>query len=1298
MNGNVRIQWRLGPVALLACAAAFIVLVLVRASVISNLHDEWEGLRPEVVQANQSRITDLFSRKVDWLLSIAWRVKSDRELLGEALSQDAERRFRAFEVVDEYRSGQDVAVDVLDSTGMVVAWAGRSALEEGRSWLSGLRDSAVFVTRSKLHLYLSVSLFDAPTRLWIVTRTPLELRYPISNQFVQEVSFAEEAAQEIGRRVDVVLETPRSDPFSQGALRVPLHDLQGKVLGHCFVAPPTLENVIEQTNSSFTAPLSLLSGLAVLSALWVALGVVRTRSSLWIQSFLMIGLIWGARLLWLFLDFPKALLPADIFDPSKYGAPFLLGLTSSPGETLLSSLALAATMAVLYRAVRKSTASRTYEGAPRALNVGSALILALVTAVTLVCTRAYGAAVRSFVFDSSIRYDEPSSLLPEPVVLVMLGSLLALTVGLLLVYAVMIRQVQWSLTPTRGSGPRAALFWAIFFAFFTALGFVYGTVVATPQVSLGLSLALAVVTCVVLHRSDKRIASSGLGKRPLVAEALITAIVAFGFAAPVIDQKIEEKTETEILWAARELVRPAGSWLPFVLSDGLWQIIELSQDTQDREFVADEWNAFDLWARTLMSREGYNSAVILYGPQGEEIDRFAVGMTGYEQSELLQLIFELDEEVPRSFERRQPGGVVRYYGTWGTLRNDRGEVSGYVALMLSATQQSFFRGEASERLGPLGNTGVPALQSNAVYAEYIEGTVKSSNTPDLYPGRPMDEAVRTRLDSLPAQAVVREEVLGEEEVLMAYVADETTQGRAMAAGLETAGIRWTVFSAIRLLMVFLAFTGLVLMFDALSRRTVYRPLIFGFRGKLLSAFLLFTVVPLLVLGYYNREFTIERIEAGIARDLAQSLTLIERRVADFVDTEEDFAYGVTNDFCDGIATEFGVDFSVFIGHELQSSSRPELYQTEILSPRLSGTAYAAVGLLGQTYYQDVEQIGRVAYAVGYAPFRIGDRLLGILSVPTLYRQAELEEELAQRNAFVLSVYGVILVVVLLIGVLTANALSRPVHELTDASRRVARGDLDVSVAPKSRDEIGELVQSFNEMVKDLKSSRIELARAERETAWKEMAKQVAHEIKNPLTPMKLSMQHLRQAVADRARNLEDIIDRVTKTVMEQIDTLARIASEFSHFARMPERRFERCDVHQIISESVELFRHVGGLEIRTNFCDTPMILVADKDQLRRVFVNILRNSVQAMDRGGAITVETERNASEGVIRVRDTGPGIPEELRSKVFQPNFSTKTEGMGLGLALSQRIIEDLNGRIELESAVGQGTTMIITVPLAG
>ncbi len=1298
MNGNVRIRWQLGPVALVVFTASALILLLVRAVLVSNVKSEWEGLRPEVIRADQSRIAELFRAKALWLVDAAARVKADRQLLADARSADPERRFAAFKAIDTYRASLDVAIDIMDSAGTVLAWAGRSSLEDDRSWLGGLRDSSAFVTRSKLHQYLSVSLGARRAGLWIVARSPLELRYPISNQFVEEVSFAEEASRAIGRRVDLALEASEEHPAPQTAVRVPLVGLRGEILGQCYVAPPTLENVLEQTSAKFTAPLALLSGLAVLAGLMVSARIILSRSSRSPQAFLLIALLWGGRMIWLWLGFPKALLPDELFDPSRYGAPFLLDLTGSPGETFLSAVTLCLTMGVVYRLAESASARGVSAPMMTGMRLARMVGAALVVVLTLAFTRAYGAAVRSFVFDSSIRYDEPSSLVPDPVVLVMLGSILALTVGLILLYATMIRVAERAWIRSGVSVVNASLAWPSFFVLFTLLSFAYQTFLATPQIPLALSVALAVVVWFILGRRDHRAVSGEFSRRHLAGAALVLAFVSFAFAAPVLDEKIAEKTETEILWAARELVRPAGSWLPFVLSDGLSQIIELSERKDEGQFVEQEWSAFDLWARTLMSREGYNSAVILYGPQGEEIDRFAVGLTNYEQTELLQLIFELDEEVPRSLERRQPGGVVRYYGTWGTLRNELGEVTGYVALMLSATQQSFFRGEASERLGPLGNTGVPALQSHAVYAEYIEGVIESSNTPELYPGRPMDTSVRARLDSLPTQAVVQEEVLADERVLMAYVADATTTGRVVAAGLETAGIRWTVFSAIRLLLVFLAITGLVLACDAANRRDVYRPLVFGFRGKLLAAFLLFTVVPLLVLGYYNREFTIERIDAGIARDLAENLSLIDRRVADFVDTDDDFVYGVTDDFCDGIATEFGVDFSVFVGQTLLSSSRPELYQTEILSPRLSGTAFAAVGLLGRTYYQDREQIGTVAYAVGYAPFRLGDRLLGILSVPTLYRQAEFEEELAQRNAFVLSVYGVILVVVLLIGVLTANALSRPVHELTNASRRVARGDLDVSVQPKSRDEIGELVHSFNDMVKDLKTSRDELARAERETAWKEMAKQVAHEIKNPLTPMKLSMQHLRQAVADRAQNLEGIIDRVTTTVMEQIDSLARIANEFSHFARMPERRFERVDVHQLLTDSLDLFRHVEGLEIRTKFTDTPMILVADKDQLRRVFVNILRNSVQAMDRGGIVAVETEHHGSQGIIRFRDTGPGIPEELRSKVFQPNFSTKTEGMGLGLALSQRIVEDLNGRIELESAVGQGTTMIISIPLAG
>ncbi len=171
---------------------------------------------------------------------------------------------------------------------------------------------------------------------------------------------------------------------------------------------------------------------------------------------------------------------------------------------------------------------------------------------------------------------------------------------------------------------------------------------------------------------------------------------------------------------------------------------------------------------------------------------------------------------------------------------------------------------------------------------------------------------------------------------------------------------------------------------------------------------------------------------------------------------------------------------------------------------------------------------------------------------------------------------------------------------------------------------------------------------------------------------------------------------MSNTVIEQIQVLTRIASEFSNFARMPERRFERVDVKQLLQETVTLFGEVRGIEFRSNFSETPAILVADKDELRRVFINIIRNSVQAMDRGGAITVDMGVSNQICTVSISDTGSGIPQELQAKVFEPNFSTKTDGMGLGLAIAQKVIEDLNGTIALRSDVGKGTTVEMKIPL--
>jgi nitrogen fixation/metabolism regulation signal transduction histidine kinase len=338
----------------------------------------------------------------------------------------------------------------------------------------------------------------------------------------------------------------------------------------------------------------------------------------------------------------------------------------------------------------------------------------------------------------------------------------------------------------------------------------------------------------------------------------------------------------------------------------------------------------------------------------------------------------------------------------------------------------------------------------------------------------------------------------------------------------------------------------------------------------------------------------------------------------------------------------------------------------------------------------------VRYAVGYKPLYLRGNFVGVLAVPAPYRQRDIEEDLARRNSYYVAVYAIIVIIIMLVGWGVAQQLSTPVRQLTLAARQVGKGNLDVSVEPRSWDEIGELVRSFDQMVGEIKASRANLASAERKLAWSEMAKQVAHEIKNPLTPMKLSIQHLRHAFKDKAKDLPKIVDSTTQTIVEQIDALSRIATEFSHFARLPEKRFERIDINQAIQDCADLFSNIKGIEIRTKFDDHDCHIITDRDELRRVFINILRNSVQAMHKGGVITIRSQRINNTCRIQFTDAGEGIPKDVLPRVFDPNFSTKTDGTGLGLAISQKIIQELNGTITISSEVGKGTTVEISLPV--
>jgi nitrogen fixation/metabolism regulation signal transduction histidine kinase len=345
-----------------------------------------------------------------------------------------------------------------------------------------------------------------------------------------------------------------------------------------------------------------------------------------------------------------------------------------------------------------------------------------------------------------------------------------------------------------------------------------------------------------------------------------------------------------------------------------------------------------------------------------------------------------------------------------------------------------------------------------------------------------------------------------------------------------------------------------------------------------------------------------------------------------------------------------------------------------------------------------ENIGSYQYIVGYRPLVSGSgRIVGIVAVPTLYRFEEVEEEISRRNALIFGVYAVMLFLIIIIATTVANRIAAPIHKLTLATKRVARGDMDVTVGVKNADgEIGELIRSFEAMTKELTRSREELVRAERELAWKEMAKQVAHEIKNPLTPMKLSMQHLRQTYRDKVANFGQVFDDVSRTVIEQIDTLSKIAGEFAHFARMPKPNLESVDINAVLRESIFLFDQDASVHFEMELEANLPPVKSDREELRRAFINIIRNGIHAMNNSGMMTIRSRGENQGVVVTIRDYGVGMSDDVKANLFQPNFSTKTDGMGLGLAITKKSIDDVGGSITVVSVVGEGTTVIITLPV--
>lgn len=473
----------------------------------------------------------------------------------------------------------------------------------------------------------------------------------------------------------------------------------------------------------------------------------------------------------------------------------------------------------------------------------------------------------------------------------------------------------------------------------------------------------------------------------------------------------------------------------------------------------------------------------------------------------------------------------------------------------------------------------------------------------------------------------------------------------------------------------------------------------NFQGKLqftmiliiLSSFLAICIMTVIYFVNLNISKNIEIVTEKSHAILVQ-LEQQFNQLSDINQTNVD----LLNEQIQRLSGQFFTDINFYDRHGyLIASSRPQMFQQGLVSYRINADAFRELRNNRKTNFLHTEHIGKQKYLSSYMPFRNNKgQTLAYINLPYFAKQEDLNKEISSFLIAFLSVYVLLTLIAIAITIFFAQYITRPLTLMREKISNIKLRGRNEKIVWKSKDEIGSLIEEYNRMVDELDRSAELLASSERDYAWREMAQQVAHEIKNPLTPMKLSIQYLQRAWDNKEPDWDERLKRFSQTLVEQIDALSNIATAFSDFAKMPKGQFGIEYLDDTIQSVISLFEEKNIKIVFDYDSSIDYRIEADKTQLIRVLNNIIKNATQAVRdlEDGEIVIRLKSERDHFLLEVNDNGIGISDALKHKIFSPNFTTKTGGMGLGLAMVKNIIDSMNGEIWFDSTEDVGTSFFI------
>ncbi len=482
------------------------------------------------------------------------------------------------------------------------------------------------------------------------------------------------------------------------------------------------------------------------------------------------------------------------------------------------------------------------------------------------------------------------------------------------------------------------------------------------------------------------------------------------------------------------------------------------------------------------------------------------------------------------------------------------------------------------------------------------------------------------------------------------------------------------------------------------------------RSQIHSTIIFISLLSFVIIGVATIFFFINRYNRNNQDRLTRAIQIMNKEIQTKIrnhavsdDVLKLYETGTNSELkrlVDDVAEVHGADINLYdLNGNLRETSHPIVYDKGILSKKMNAEAYYMLHSKELVQFVNEEQVGMVSYLSVYCPVRDEKgNAYAYLNIPSFNSQKELKQEISNFLVTIINLNAFIFLIAGAIALFITNRITNSFTLIGQKMQQINLGKLNEEILWERNDEIGGLVKQYNTMVHKLEDSAAALAKSEREGAWRQMARQVAHEIKNPLTPMKLSIQYLQKAIDNNSPNVKEMTGNVARTLIEQIDHLSKIASDFSQFANIGNIRNEVFDLHDVIGSIASLYEATERLEFNWNPVHQRIMVMMDRTQVNRLFTNLLQNAIEASHDHEVrrVSINEELQDDFILISITDNGEGIPEGMQQKIFMPNFTTKSSGTGLGLAMSKAIVEQVKGEIWFVTQEDIGTTFFVRLPV--